>query len=155
MRKKLEIMLEIKKTKEKENFENQTEYDLVKTQIQKLEKCSGISSSAPKFLTFKENSAGLIRSIEQNIKILEQYKQFPDQLYERTHISDRYMTELTALLSNFVGETMYRLNTNANRYSQYVDAITTLVGAIETRQAIIDFSVNRSEKCSKCSNDNY
>ena len=65
------------------------------------------------------------------------------------------MTELTALLSNFVGETMYRLNTNANRYSQYVDAITTLVGAIKTRQAIIDFSVNRSEKCSKCSNDNY
>ena len=47
------------------------------------------------------------------------------------------------------------LNVNANRFSQYVDAIVLIVGAIKTRQAIIDFSVNRSEKCSKCSNDNY
>lgn len=30
-----------------------------------------------------------------------------------------------------------------------------MIGAIKTRQAIIDFFVNRSEKCAKCSNDNY
>jgi hypothetical protein len=59
------------------------------------------------------------------------------------------------LLSEFVGATTYWLNTNANRFSQYIDAIVILVGAIKTRQAIINFSVNRSEKCSKCSNDNY
>jgi len=44
---------------------------------------------------------------------------------------------------------------NATRFSQYVDAITLLVATIKTWQAIIDFSVNRSQKCSKCSNDNY
>ena len=86
---------------------------------------------------------------------MEQYQTFPNQLYERTHITDRYLTEISALLSSFVGDTMYWLNTNANRYSQYIDAITILIGAIQSRQAIIDFSINRSEKCSKCSNDNY
>jgi hypothetical protein len=59
------------------------------------------------------------------------------------------------LLSDFAGSINNFLNTNATRFSQYVDAITLLVGTIKTRQAIIDFSVNRSEKCSKCSNDNY
>ena len=108
-----------------------------------------------KFLSFKENSAGLIRSIKQNINVLEKYKEFPTQLYERAHLSDRYLTELSALVSNFTDTTTYRLNTNANRFSSYVDAIILLVGTIQTRQAIIDFSVNRSEKCSKCSNDNY
>lgn len=37
----------------------------------------------------------------------------------------------------------------------YIDAITTLIATIKTRQSIIDLSINRSEKCSKCSNDNY
>jgi len=47
------------------------------------------------------------------------------------------------------------LSVNANRFSQYVDALTLIIGAIKTWQAIIDLSVNRSERCSKCSNDNY
>jgi len=37
----------------------------------------------------------------------------------------------------------------------YIDATTMLIATIKTRQAIIDLSINRSEKCSKCSNDNY
>lgn len=89
------------------------------------------------------------------MKVLDNYKKFPTQLYARTHVTDTYLTEISSLLSTFVGNTMNRLNTNATRFSQYVDAITLLVGAIKTWQAIIDFSVNRSEKCSKCSNDNY
>ena len=80
-----------------------------------------------KFLTFQENTAALIQSIKQNINVLEQYKEFPTQLYERTHITDRYLTELSAVLSEFVGTTNYRLNTNANRFSSYVDALVTLV----------------------------
>ena len=47
------------------------------------------------------------------------------------------------------------MSVNATRFSQYVDAIILIIGAIKTWQAIIDFSVNRSERCSKCSNDNY
>lgn len=120
-----------------------------------IEICLKMDGQINKFITFRENSAGLIRSIKQNIIVLQKYKQFPTQLYERTHITDRYLTEISALLSDFIGSINYRLSTNANRFSQYVDAITLMVWAIKTRQAIIDFSVNRSEKCSKCSNDNY
>ena len=47
------------------------------------------------------------------------------------------------------------MENNANRYEQYVDSIILIAGTIKTRQALIDFSVNRSEKCSTCSNDNY
>lgn len=79
------------------------------------------------FLSFSENTASLIQSVKQNINVLEQYKQFPTQLYERTHITDRYLTELSAVLSEFMDSTTYRLNTNANRFSSYVDALITLV----------------------------
>ena len=128
---------------------------LANAKVKNLEKCAGVAGSMNSFISFKENSAGLISSIKENINVLNKYKQFPTQLYQRTHITDRYLTELSALLSNFVGGITNFLNINATRFSSYVDAITLLIGSIKTRQAIIDFSVNRSEKCSKCSNDNY
>ena len=47
------------------------------------------------------------------------------------------------------------METNANRYSQYIDAIITLMTVLETYQLIIDFSADWTESCSTCTNDNY
>lgn len=47
------------------------------------------------------------------------------------------------------------MGTNARRFSQYIDALVTLIGVIQTRQALIDLSVNWSEKCGTCTNDTY
>lgn len=102
-----------------------------------------------------ENMTRTINAVKANIIALEKYKDFPSQLYERTHINDRYLTEISALLSDFVLGINNFFTVNAARYSSYVDAIILIVGTIKTWQAIIDFSVNRSEKCSKCSNDSY
>ena len=149
-----EIDQKIEILEEKKNINNEERKELL--ELQKLkEKCEKLKEKVYKFLVFKENSEGMIRAVQQNKQVLEEYKKFPIQLYERTHYNDRFITELSALLSSFVGDIMYRLNTISNRYSQYIDAITTLVWVIKTRQVIVDFSVNRSEKCSKCSNDNY
>jgi len=47
------------------------------------------------------------------------------------------------------------MQTNAVRYSRYVDAIITMIGIIDTRQPLIDFSTNWRTKCAKCTVDNY
>ena len=47
------------------------------------------------------------------------------------------------------------METNANRYSQYVDAIISIITTLETYQLIIDLSADWSKKCSTCTNDNY
>jgi len=135
--------------------DKQARLDAINGIVHNLEKCSGIVGSLDGFLSFRENTAGIIRSVKQNIKVLQKYKEFPNQLYDRTHLTDRYLTEISSLLSNFVGGINNFLSVNANRFSQYVDAIILMIGSIKTWQAIIDFSVNRSQKCSKCSNDNY
>lgn len=79
------------------------------------------------FMTFQENTAGLISSVKQNINVLEKYKEFPGQLYQWTHLTDRYLTEISSLLSNFVGGINSFLSVNATRFSQYVDAITLII----------------------------
>lgn len=54
-----------------------------------------------------------------------------------------------------MGKLALRMETNASRFEQYVDAIILLIGIIRTWQAIIDLSVNWQKKCSSCTNDNY
>lgn len=156
-RKAIQTELVTQKTKEWASFSqaNQARLDTINETVNKLQKCSGIAGSLDGFLSFRENTAGIISSVKANINVLEQYKQFPSQLYEWTHLTDRYLTEISSLLGNFVGGISNFLSVNATRYSQYVDAITLIIWSIKTWQAVIDFSVNRSERCSKCSNDNY
>lgn len=125
----LQVGLLVQKTKEGASFpkEDQARLDTITKIVGDLEKCSGVAGSMNKFVSFRENSAGLIRSIKENINVLEKYKEFPTQLYERTHLTDRYLTEISSLISDFVGTINSWLNTNANRFSQYVDAITLIV----------------------------
>lgn len=150
-----QTVLTAQKIKEGSSFKNQVLLDIATERATTIGKCSGIAWSINGFLSFKTNTDKLMSSIQDNIKVLEQYKKFPGQLYERVHVTDRYIWEIGSITSEFVGGLTTWLDTNANRFSQYVDAITLIIGAIKTWQAIIDFSLNRSEKCSKCSNDNY
>jgi hypothetical protein len=123
--------------------------------LRQTKRCKNMSDQVENFISIRANASQTIQSVQANIKVLEEYKTFPFQLYSWIHVSDRYLAETTSVLSQFTSTLNSWLQTNANRYSQYVDAITLIVGAIKTWQAIIDFSVNRSEKCSTCSNDNY
>lgn len=121
--------LENEKKAEGKNFsqDKQARLDAINAVVLKLQKCSGAAGSLNNFLTFRENTAGVINSVKQNINVLEKYKQFPNQLYERTHLTDRYLTEISSLLSNFVGGINNFFSVNATRYSQYVDAIVLIV----------------------------
>jgi len=135
--------------------QNKARIEELQQQIRQNEFCERFEKQKSSFISFSENSYELIRTVQANIKVLEQYKRFPGELYEWIHVSDRYLAEISSVASSFVGGLTSWLDINANRFSQYVDAITLIVWAIKTWQAIIDFSVDRSEKCSSCSNDNY
>jgi len=128
-----------------------------RNELRQLEDCDTFTQNArfQQFLNIEENYHLLVRDIKQNLKVLEQYQQFPIQLYEWMHVTDRYLTELSGFIGGFFGKISYWLGTNAKRFSQYVDAIITLIGVIRTWQALIDLSVNRAENCGTCSNDTY
>ena len=93
--------------------------------------------------------------VRENIKVLDQYKRFPLQLYQWIHVTDRYLGEIASMVENFLGYINMWLNTNATRFEQYVDAIITISTALETWQAILDLSVDRQKKCSTCTVDSY
>ncbi|HRX63772.1 MAG TPA: hypothetical protein P5060_01570 [Candidatus Absconditabacterales bacterium] len=114
-----------------------------------------LETTLDNFVNIQSNTTQLISSVKQNIDTLELYKQFPLDLYERIHVGDRYLAEISAIVNNFLGTLSLWMKTNATRYSQYVDAIIIMTTTIQTYQAIIDLSTNWSERCSSCTNDNY
>jgi hypothetical protein len=126
-------------------------------ELSELDYCINLSQNTKlqDAINFQDQSAQTIRAVKQNIIVLEQYQQFPLELYEWLHVSDRYLSDVSALVNDFLGSISYWLNTNAKRFSQYVDAMISLIGVIQTRQVLIDFSVNRSKSCSTCTNDTY
>lgn len=123
---------------------------------QKKQECSEeIQRKLQEMIKFTNDFDLILDRINSNILTLQEYRNFPFDLYERVHAIDRYVAEISAILNNFMGYLSYWMTTNANRFEGYVDAIILIMNIIKTYQVLIDFSVNRSSKCSTCTNDTY
>ena len=107
------------------------------------------------FIKMQSSLKAWIKTVKANIETLEQYKQFPLQLYEWIHVTDKYIWDISNLISSTLWTLSMWMETNATRYSQYVDAIISIITTLETYQMIIDLSADRSKSCSTCTNDNY
>lgn len=97
----------------------------------------------------------LQNSVEENLRVLQEYKQFPFELYEWIHVVDRFLYEIICIIEEISNATIWWLNTNADRFEALVDAIILMISVIESWQAIIDFSVNWQSECWKCRQDGY
>mgnify|MGYP002853791363 CR=1 FL=1 len=106
-------------------------------------------------MSTQDERARLQMQIYNNIAVLEEYRNFPFEVYEWIHVIDRYMSEIMSLINNTIWYLSHRLSTNAERFSWYIDAITLIINIIKTYQLIIDFSVEWSDKCGNCARDTY
>ena len=117
--------------------------------------CSKLQTAKTQILQIQTKLDKTSEQIYQNIQTLELYKRFPLEIYEWLHVSDRYLTEISSLISKFFGYINYWMDVNANRFSQYVDAIITIIAVVKTYQVMVDLFVDRGKKCGKCTQDSY
>ena len=93
--------------------------------------------------------------IYANLMILQEYRNFPFEMYEWIHVIDRYMAEITSLINNTIWYLAYWTSTNSDRFVGYVDAIVLIANIIKTYQVLISFSDEWWKNCGTCSNDTY
>lgn len=127
----------------------------IKELEQKLEECKTAENISTELLKLTGKFDKASKQILQNIETLELYKRFPFEIYERLHIVDKYMAEISWVINNFFGYLNFWMDINASRFSQYVDAIITSLAVVKTYQILIDITANRSSKCGTCTNDTY
>jgi len=113
----------------------------------KIEECKLANGANEKLMRIQVQLDQLSSKIFQNIEILEQYKRLPFEIYEWLHVVDKYTMEISSAITNFFGYINYWMEINANRFSQYVDAVTTILAIVKTYQVMLDFSANWTAKC--------
>jgi len=69
----------------------------------------------------------LVKSVRKNMKTLQAYKEYPMKLYEYVHATDRYLSELSCILENFISSTVGWLKQNSTRFERWVDFIILLI----------------------------
>ena len=128
-----------------------------KKPIEEQESCRAeATENLNAFIEFEKSDWPKIEnSIYTNLMILQEYRDFPFEIYEWIHVIDRYMSEIASLVNNTVGYLSYWVVTNSERFVWYIDAITLMLNIIKTYQLIIDFSVDWSKKCGNCAKDTY
>ena len=97
----------------------------------------------------------MLNQIYSNLAILQQYRNFPFEIYEWIHVIDRYMSEIASLINNTMWYLSYWTVTNSERFVWYIDAIVLILNIIKTYQLIINFSVEWSKNCGNCAKDTY
>lgn len=114
-----------------------------------------LDTNLTSYISFQQNTKQIMRQVRYNLAMLEQYRNYPFELYELIHVRDRYMSELVATLESTIGSLMHWLEDNAQRFEKWTDAVIVMIGVIKSRQAVVDLSVNRSTQCATCTNDTY
>lgn len=127
----------------------------VQNRVDSLSTCATFSSNIDGFTSFYNQASALIRNVQENIQVLEQYKKFPLELYDWMHFVDRYMADIMNFVSKLSSTLITWVNVNAKIYTKRVDALVLILSAIKTWQVLIDLSTNWTKKCGKCSRDGY
>ena len=126
-----------------------------KTDPEKAAHCKLVEDAQAKIKKLSNKFDKIAPQIFENVQTLEAYKRFPLQIYEWLHVTDKYLWDISALIWNFFWYINFWMDVNANRFSQYCDAIITIVTIVKTYQIMIDLFVDWWSKCWKCTQDTY
>jgi hypothetical protein len=113
----------------------------------KQKQCEQIYANALKVKKF-------VDSVQKNLEILRQYRDFPLQLYQYMHLLDKYLSEIICIINKYMDLIIWWLSRNSLIFEKWVDAIITIINVIKTWQILIDIFVAWKTTCWKCRADN-
>jgi hypothetical protein len=97
----------------------------------------------------------LERSYRANLIAIDQYAHF--QTIALPNWKEQQVIYLTEI-ANVINSTMSQLaawsTQNSARFTSWTSAIRSMITAVKTRQLLVDFALNRKERCGTCKIDN-
>ena len=93
------------------------------------------------------NSAGLMSSINQNLKRIQEYKDFPTKLQKYVTWKQRYMSQILCNINTVAQLTGGWLKDNGIRFRKWVELYVLIKTIAESWQPILDIFYDTSAKC--------
>jgi hypothetical protein len=94
-----------------------------------------------------------VNSLERNIQILEEYKEFPDKLAKLINIKEVWLEQILCnveAISKLMGEW---INTNGERFKAWVELYLLIKTILKSWQLFIDVFAGYEAECHECKNE--
>ena len=107
--------------------------------------------------SIKENAhleaQAFVASLERNIQILEEYKEFPEKLAKLINIKEVWLEQILCnieAISTLMGEW---IGTNGERFKAWVELFMLIKAILKSWQLLIDVFIGYEEECHECKNE--
>lgn len=117
-----------------------------------IEKCENQNKAMAK-LTVDFNN--LIGSLDKNIKILNDYKKFPEELNKVIRIKEVRLEQILCNVENIQYVIWGRIWKNWKRFKAWVELYVLIKAVLKSWQLLIDVFVDYSAECQQCKNERY
>jgi uncharacterized repeat protein (TIGR01451 family) len=101
---------------------------------------------------YKETN-DFISSLETNIQILEEYKEFPEQLAKLINIKEVWLEQILCnieAIASLLGEW---IDTNGKRFKAWVELFILIKAILKSWQLLLDVFNGYEEECHECKNE--
>lgn len=95
----------------------------------------------------------LIQSLETNIEILEEYKEFPERLAKLINIKEVWLEQILCnieAIASLLGEW---IGTNGKRFKAWVELIVLIKAILKSWQLLVDVFNDYEAECHECKNE--
>ena len=103
----------------------------------------------------KLQSSGFINSLNQNLKIIEQYKNFPAKLQKYVTWKQKYMTEILCNIDSIQQLTSGWLKDNGVRFRKWAELYVLIKSIADSWQPLLDIFATTNAQCGVCTNQRY
>lgn len=103
----------------------------------------------------KLQSSGLRSSINQNLKRIEEYKNFPVKLQKYVTWKQRYLSQVLCYITEIQQMTTGWVKDNSLRFQKWAELIVLIRAIADSWQPILDIVAQKDAQCSVCRNERY
>lgn len=128
--------------------------DTIESTYKKWEKFVNDPASQDNFKLLLD-AKNLVSSIEKNIKILEEYKKFPEKLRKYIMWKEHFLYQILCNIEIINKVIWWRIYDNGKRFKTWVELIVLLKAILKSWQLIIDIFIEFNATCSVCKNERY
>jgi hypothetical protein len=99
------------------------------------------------------NADALITSLDRNIEVLEDYKNFPEKLNKLITKKEERLDQILCNIESISQITWWRIEKNGKRFKAWVELYILIKAVLKSWQLLIDVFIDYEASCHQCKNE--
>ncbi len=95
----------------------------------------------------------LITSLDRNIEVLEDYKDFPEKLNELISKKEERLEQILCNIDSISQMTWWRIEKNGKRFKTWVELYILIKAVLKSWQLLVDVFIDYDASCHQCKNE--